>query len=163
MDDEATSTALAEVRDRVVTNGQRRLREEIALRLLVDKGSVTDKQIDKVLAEEWQGPSGQKLADDVATKCAAAVNHLRDRVQVARDAVASVEGKVTKYEDLLQQVREQLVTAQEAADQEAADLAQQQALLEAALAAGGTPNITGEAATAAAGAATASAKTGKDA
>jgi hypothetical protein len=138
-DQTAAREALAEMARRRVESRQLGLRRDIALRLLAEHGSVSVEQVNAQFEAEWTEPGSQHLADQVAAKCAAAVEVERREAEAAREAVAKLRDKVGKFEDLLEAVREQVAVAE--AGVAAADLRvrEAQALLECATAAGGDP------------------------
>lgn len=101
MDEQTRADRLAEMAQRRLEGLRSKAADDIALRMLRNGETPTPEAVADALAAEWQEPNDRELADMVAAKCAAAVDHARQRAEAACGRVAAAEAKVARFRDLL--------------------------------------------------------------
>lgn len=103
---------LADMAGRRIESLKAQERRDIAAHLLATNGSVTTAQVEEHLTATWIQPTDEQLADQVAAKCEAALDHERREANEAADAIGRLRDKVAKFEGLLVEVREQVADAE---------------------------------------------------
>lgn len=112
MHEQALADAVAGIADRHIDTKRAALREQIALRLLADNGTVSAEDVDAQLEREWVPPDARTLANIVAAKAAAAVEFCQRRVTWETELGERAQQKVVKLEALLEAARADLMAAE---------------------------------------------------
>jgi hypothetical protein len=123
VNEQEMAAALGEIRSRRVESWRARARQDVAIQLLEEHGSVTADQVD---AEVDRLPqlTEQALADQVAAKTVAAVDHAREQRRSAAVALEGAGDKVEKCQAGLAGAEDAVTEASralEAADQAVRD------------------------------------------
>lgn len=83
---------------------ERQARQQVALDLLAESGEVTSTAVDARLAETWNAPSDEAVANAVAAKAAAAVEFEAGELDRLRESAARATARVAKFRDRLADV-----------------------------------------------------------
>lgn len=112
MHEQAMADAVAAIADRHIDTKRAALREQIALRLLADNGTVSTDDVDAQLEREWAPPDARTLANVVAAKAAAAVEFCQRQVTWETELGERAQCKVAKLEAQLEAARADLAAAE---------------------------------------------------
>lgn len=112
MHEQALADAVAAIADRHIDTKRAALREQIALRLLADNGTVSTEDVDAQLEREWAPPDARTLANIVAAKAASAVEFWERVVTWETELGERAQLKVAKLEALLDAARADLAAAE---------------------------------------------------
>lgn len=142
-DEKAMKRALREIRDRRLTALTAQLRREIALELLERDGNVDAAGVAAEFEARWIQPTDEQLAGHAAQKTTAAVAFARIGLDNRFEDLERLNGKVAKYERLLEDAQTAVVSAK--ADLAVAEVQVEEAEKLAAYAAGlGDPSLAPE-------------------
>ena len=99
MDEQAKADAVAAIAARHVEVKRKTFRDQVALRVLEEQGTVSLDEIDARFQAEWVEPDARTLADVVAAKTAAAVEFHRREVAWEAEAVERAREKVDRVRE----------------------------------------------------------------
>lgn len=111
MNEQEKADALAAMRQRRIDAVRERTRRETALALLDKHGKVTETEVADAMPETVL--DDRALADQMAAKAAAAVEHERSQLASAEATVVSLEAKLAKFKAIADDIKTQIKTAED--------------------------------------------------